>query len=119
MKGLDTVTNKENMAKKDAEFFKKVVDEVMVAMCINFTGSEPWLAPAELSYVRMHKTNLAGYASLQTDVSCDTCPEVDYPAKVDTGICMINLLPSIEILSLLLLIIIISAVCFEEKFELL
>ncbi|XP_060567633.1 uncharacterized protein LOC132726338 [Ruditapes philippinarum] len=85
LKALDSLISKETITQEDANFFKTVVDEVMVAMCINFTGSEPWLAPAELSYVRLHKTNLDGYASIQSDVSCSTCPEVDYPAKVNYG----------------------------------
>ncbi|XP_053402869.1 uncharacterized protein LOC123548613 [Mercenaria mercenaria] len=86
LKVFDSTLSKEGSIKKeDATNFSATIDYVMLGMCQNFTGSTPWVAPADLSYIRVQRTSLAGYASMQSVVSCDTCQEVEYPAKVNYG----------------------------------
>lgn len=54
----------------------------MIGLCQAYTGSDPWVAPAEKAYVRVQRMSLGGQGDTEMYISSDNTSDVQYPATV-------------------------------------
>lgn len=84
LEAFDATITEDTLTSIEATLYKDTIENIMIGLCQAFTGSDPWVAPAQKAYIRAQRMTLAGYSDIEVTVSCENCTEVDSPATVTT-----------------------------------